>query len=151
MGGSLPVDSPIYVKRQADEDLYAGLKASEFCYVLNARQMGKSSLRVRTMQRLQTEKITCASIDMTAIGTMGISPEQWYAGVIDSLVSSLELYNHFDLNDWWELNHLISPVQHLSKFIEEVLLTSIQTPIVIFIDEIDSILSLGFSIDDFLQ
>lgn len=149
VGGSLPIDSPIYVKRQADEDLYTGLKSSEFCYVLNARQMGKSSLRVRTMQRLQDEKITCASIDMTAIGTIGITPEQWYAGIIDSLVSSLELYTSFDLNDWWEENHLISPVQHLSKFIEEILLTSIQTPIVIFIDEIDSILSLAFSSDDF--
>ena len=33
-------------------ELYAGLAAGEFCYVLNCRQMGKSSLRVRTMQRL---------------------------------------------------------------------------------------------------
>ena len=86
VGGTLPGESLAYVTRDVDQELYAGLKAGQFCYVLNSRQMGKSSLRVRSMQRLQAEGVACAAIDITAIGSESTNMEQWYAGVSRQLL-----------------------------------------------------------------
>ncbi|HEY9609688.1 AAA-like domain-containing protein [Allocoleopsis sp.] len=147
VGGSLPLDAPSYVRRQADEDLFQALLRSEFCYVLNSRQMGKSSLWVQTMHRLQGEGVCCGVIDITGIGTQEVTPEQWYASVVASLVSSFQL--DFNIRAWWRDRTHLSLVSRLSEFIETVLLVEIQQNVVIFIDEIDSLLSLDFPIDDF--
>ena len=74
-GGTLRQDAPSYVERQADKDLLDGLLKGEFCYVLTSRQMGKSSLMVRTANRLREHGHNVIALDLTAIG-QNLTPEQ---------------------------------------------------------------------------
>ncbi len=148
IGGSLASKSPSYIERKADRELKEALQKGEFCYVLNSRQMGKSSLRVRVMEKLQAEGAVCIFIDLTGMGTQDLTPEKWYAGIVRSLVSACKI--KFKWRNWWrEKRDLCSPAQRLGLFIEEVLLVEITEKIFIFIDEIDRVLSQSFSLDDF--
>ena len=47
-GGTLKEGAPSYVSRQVDEKLFHALQAGQFCFVLDSRQVGKSSLMVST-------------------------------------------------------------------------------------------------------
>ena len=103
VGGSLPVAAATYVERAADTQLYQTVTSGEVGDVLDSRQVCRSSLRVRTSARLQAEGVVCASVDVGGIGTTRISAEEWYFGVIDSLVDRFRLDtidSTFDLDDW---------------------------------------------------
>ena len=149
VGGSLRYGHPTYIIRQADRDIYYALKQQEFCYVLNSRQMGKSSLRVRTMKTLATEGFKCVAIDLGILGR-STTAEQWYGGLVAELWRRLRLSQGIDDDlEWWRSHLELPPVQRFSRFIEDVLLVNCTTNIIIFLDEVDNIINLNFR-DEFL-
>ncbi len=149
-GGTLPANHPSYVEREADLELFEKLKNGDFCYVLNSRQMGKSSLWVQTLQKLNKVNIASVAIDLTAIGRASI--EEWYEGLAYLLADNLSSYWDLDWEDWWEEKDFLSPPQRFSQFLEKVVINSVPNDykkVVIFIDEIDFVKTLPFKSDDF--
>ena len=144
-GGTLAPDAPSYVERQADTDLFKNLLDGETCYVLNSRQMGKSSLCVRTIEKLKAQGIKTVFLDLTKFGGRNLTAEQWYAALLSEVGRELGLRTEF--LRYWKENADQPPVRRLFGAITEL---GLDGGLVVFIDEIDVTLSLPFSTDEFL-
>ncbi len=145
-GGNLLPDAPSYVPRQADTDLYHALKQGQFCYILNSRQMGKSSLTVRVANRLRDDGIIVVVFELSSLGTQ-LTIEQWYDGLVLKVGEQLNLEN--ELDDFWYDNENLGLAQRLEQALRRVVLAHYQQSVVICFDEIDSVRSLPFATDDF--
>ncbi|KYC39858.1 hypothetical protein WA1_28220 [Scytonema hofmannii PCC 7110] len=146
VGGTVQAnDQGLYIPRRADEELLTLCRDAAFAYVLTPRQLGKSSLMIRTAEQLIEEGIQSVIIDLPLIGTQ-ITPEQWYKGLLVTIADQLMLTT--SVEQWWQARDGIGVTQRLTQFFEQVLLTEIPDRVVIFVDEIDTTLKLDFT-DDF--
>ena len=146
VGGTVQAnDRGLYIPRSADTELLELCRRSTFAYVLTPRQMGKSSLMIRTAEQLMDEGAQVVIIDLTQIGTQ-LTAEQWYQGLLTLMAQQLELT--VEIADWWQAQAHLGLTQRLTQFFQRVVLTEVRSPVVMFVDEIDTTLSLTFT-DDF--
>jgi hypothetical protein len=151
-GGALDSESPLYVARKADDELYNHLRRGDYCYVTNARQMGKSSLMIRTERRLADEGVACVIIDLQR-REKNSSEDDWYNDFIDEVAMQLPSVDYDVHQEWRQGDRTAptSPTKRLKSFLEHVIQERITSPLVIFIDEIDMLRGLGFDTDNFLR
>jgi formylglycine-generating enzyme required for sulfatase activity len=145
-GGTLDQDAPSYIERQADHDLLEALEENELCLVLAPRQTGKSSLMVRTRKKLGAKGIGSAIVDMQQLGSR-YDMDKWFSDVVYQIERSLSLKTN--AVKWWAENKEIGPTMRFMTFLEDIVLAEINSPLVIFFDEIDTALTLPFSGDFF--
>ncbi len=145
VGGTLADDALSYVERPADSELLAALERGELCLVLAPRQTGKSSLMVHARVRLLERGTKGGIVDLQPLGSQ-TQAEQWFGDVTYQIERSLKLDT--DTLEWGEQHRRLGPTQRFMTFLEDVVLDEVEGRVVIFFDEVDSVLNLPFS-DDF--
>jgi WD40 repeat protein len=157
-GGTMGDDAPSYIEREADRELLDALLAGEFCYLLTPRQMGKSSLIIRTRRRLLERHVHAVVLDLSTIG-QNLTLEQWYYGLLFELGRQLDLED--ELDEFFGHRKDLGLCQRFFAAILEVALPRCQPAgnadsspepavrLVIFVDELDVVRSLSFNTDEF--
>ncbi len=139
-GGVVPLGQAFYVERPEDDRLVAELLRGRLCYILGTRQIGKSSLRVRAISELRRRGAKAASLNLQGFG---FPPEaEWYRGLIQRTAKELEL--PFSAPEFFARHAQSGPVHLWTSFFHEEVLPHIDAPVVIFFDEIDTVLSPDF-------
>jgi WD40 repeat protein len=146
ISGTLWADDPSYIIREADSVLSSSLLNAEYCYVLVGRQMGKSSLMVRSRKQLQEHGVATVLIDCNEIGTVA-TPELWYVKLMQQVVKDLSLESECQrFLVPWENS---TPRQQWHSLLEYILTHHSPGNIVIFIDEVEQIKKLPFLTNEF--
>lgn len=146
-GGTLRPDADSYVERDTDRTLLESIYGGEYCYVLNARQMGKSSLCVRTVARLKQGGVHTAFIDLTRFGVSNLTHEQWYAAILRQAGREFGIWP--DFSSYWKENLSMPAIERFFGALQDVALAKLPGNVVVFVDEIDVTRSLPFETDEF--
>jgi WD40 repeat protein/subtilisin-like proprotein convertase family protein len=144
VGGPVQPDRPCYVERAADGALAAAIRAREYCCVLGARAIGKTSLMARAARALRQTGGLAAIVDLAQLGARGddADGERWAFGFAHRVAHDLHL--DVDLQTWWREKTALAPESRLADFFWEVVLTNTTAAVTVFVDEIEQALALPF-------
>lgn len=159
-GGSLAWNDPTYIQRDADTTLATVIQQGQFSAVLAPRQMGKSSLRIRTRHQFASEGYQCVSVQANQLidyqlvdpsfSRSTASDQQWILGFIATIWEGLSSAGTMPFLQWVRETSGLCGLERLECFVETFLVDALHKgPVLLLIDEIDALLQVPFVADLF--
>jgi hypothetical protein len=149
----------IYVERNADQELLNSIIKGNYCHVLAPPKTGKTELLRKARQSIEEyphpegTSYRCAYLSFKDLiaselgDRRNISETDWYGAFTRQLAKAFDLYNNScEADDDYRRRRFARvPREALQVFIKDVLLEETSGKVVIFIDDIEEILSLSLS------
>ncbi|MBB6050739.1 AAA-like domain-containing protein [Armatimonas rosea] len=147
-GGALGVNAPSYVVRQADSQLLTALECGELCYLLDTRQVGKTSLLARCGHQLRQQGHTTVLLDMSGLCSSDLQAGQWYLAMLRGISHTTQTTEEC-MTLWRSLPEL-APLTRWRQALETIVLPRLTGRLYLFLDEIDALQNLTFPTQAFL-
>jgi len=145
--GTMELQSQFYVKRNSDDIAFAAISRQGVTITIKApRQMGKSSLLIRTMAEAQKLGKRVAFIDFQLFDKATLNnADQFYRRFCAMLTDKLEMKDR--LAEFWKPE--LGNNQSCSRYVSRYLLTELKSPLVLTMDEVESTFDTEFRSDFF--
>ncbi|HLK55037.1 MAG TPA: AAA-like domain-containing protein [Chthonomonadaceae bacterium] len=147
VGGAVPLDSPFYITRPVDERFHAAIaRRDSIVLVKGARQVGKTSLLARGLQRAREAGIRVVLTDFQALPASALASSD---SLLRILAADLADGLHLDImpEDSWNDRRTAS--RNLERYLGEVALGMVLDPVVWAMDEVDRLFAYDYGSEVF--
>jgi hypothetical protein len=146
-GGAVPLDSQYYIERPNDGELHAAIERHDSIVLIEgARQMGKTSLLSRGLQRARTNGAKVACTDFQTLNASDLtSLESFFITLGTALANQLDLEKFPE--DVWRSKS--GPNQNFENYLRREVLRSLKGPLVWALDEVDRLFTCPFGSEVF--
>jgi len=134
-GGALPLHSPLYISRPADDEFCNALaRGDSFVLVKGARQVGKTSLLARGLEAARMLGATVLLIDFQQFGEEAFES----SGKLLSAMAELIAYQvELPTQPHQSWSNRLSPNSNFERFLKRDVLASDECQFVLALDEVD--------------
>jgi serine/threonine protein kinase len=147
VGGAVPLDSPWYLERAADQELRrAILQHQSIILIKGARQMGKTSLLARGLQAAREQGLCVVNTDLQQLNMGSLaSIDHLYLAFGNALADALDL--GVIPEAVWDSRRLGNA--NFDRYVRREVLGRLTSPLVWGIDELDRLLACPFATEVF--
>jgi DNA-binding winged helix-turn-helix (wHTH) protein len=146
-GGALPLHSNLYIARTADDEFHTAIaRRDSIVLVKGARQVGKTSLLARALQRAREAGAAVVLTDFQHFTVDAFAnAEKLLLTLAELIADKLEL-DALPHQTW---NSFISPSSNFERYLRREVLAKVAAPLVWGLDEVDRIFNYSYASEFF--